>query len=294
VNLDTLEYKPSPYRYFLEIEQLERSIFEDAVGQVVSIAKEKYRPKRITEKKMDAATPRIQHNNVFEFCNSHQITAHGIRHNMTFDLAVKLKTYYYLSQKETETALLDWIDNQEGKYSSTKEEAIRDTKFQAQYVYSKGYERRGKLVESIVLTELNTAFFADIVNDKNKVGIMERNAMTVLVALIRHAKLFLNNTFFISYDAITEITDLRRMAINPCLTRLESLGKIEVVQRVDFTKRIPHANTYKLNLDVDQEEANDGYTIQYDSKINVLDILNHFYSDKYLKTVLTKSLYNSI
>lgn len=294
VNLDTLEYKPSQYRNFLEIEPLERSVFEDIVGKVASIAKKKRIPKPSIEKKNEVAKPIIQLGNVFAFCNSYEITAYGQRHNMTFDLAVKLKTIYKLSQKETEAALLDWLDNQEGKYGSSKTEAIKDTRFQVHYVYSRGYERRGKLVESVVLTELDTAFFADIVNDKNKVGIMERNAMTVLVALIRHAKLFLNNTFFISYDAITELTDLRRMAINPCLKRLESLGKIEVVQRVEFTKGIRQANTYKLNLDVDQEEFYDGYTIRYDNKINVLDILNHFYSDEYLKVMLTKSLYNNV
>jgi hypothetical protein len=293
VNLDTLEYKPSQYRYFMKIEQMERSAFNAVLEKVLSTSTAKYRPKQIAEKNKNNSIKESHSDNVFAFCNSHQITAHGQRHNMTFDLALELKTIYCLSQKETEEALLDWLENQKGRYGSTEAEAIKDTKFQAKYAFSKSYERRRRLVESIVLTDVDTAFFADIVNDRNKVGVMERNAMTVLVAMIRHAKLFLSDSFFISYDELMELTDLHRMAINPCLKRLESLGKIEVVKRVEFTKGIRHANTYRLRLDVDQEEVTDGYTIQYDSKINVLDILKHFYSGKHLKSILTRSLYNS-
>jgi hypothetical protein len=296
VNLNTLEYKPSPYRYFLDIEQLDKSFFENVVGLVAAIMKEKHFPKRNVEKKEGGTTSPIiiQQTNVFSFCNNHEITAYGQRHNMTFDLAVQLKTLYGSSQKETEAALLDWLDNQEGRYSTGKVAAIKDTKFQVQYVYSKGYERRGKLVESVILSAHDTAFFADIVNDKDKVGVMERNAMTVLVALIRHAKLFLSNQFFMSYDKIIELTDIRRTAINPCLRRLESLGKIEIIERVEFTKGIPQANTYKIALDVNQQDESEGYTIHYDSKINVLAILKRFYSDQQLKTILTKSLITAL
>ncbi|WP_156926671.1 TOTE conflict system archaeo-eukaryotic primase domain-containing protein [Cohnella panacarvi] len=298
VNLDTLEYKPSQYRNFLEIEPLNRDFFNNdvvaVIEEVAPVVTKMRIPKRRIVTKVETAPRVIQEKDIFAFCNSYEITAHGQRHDMTFDLALRLKNDYKLSQKETEAALIDWLDNQEGGYGSSKAEAIRDTKFQAQYVYSRGYERRGKLIQSIVVTKDEAAFFADIVNDKNKIGIMERNAITLLVAFIRHAKLFGDNQFFMSYDQIERISAVRRMAINPCITRLEHLGKIEIIERIDFKKGITKANRYKIALDVTHKEAMEGYIIHYDSEINVLDILSHFYSVNQLKSMLTKSLYNNI
>lgn len=292
-----LEYMPGQYKYFLSIKQLDRSTFKACVKEVRVASKKA--GITIQKKKLQSASKAIRptntrQDNITKFCSGYQITAKGQRHNMTFDLAVKLKTFYHLSVKDTTTVLLDWLDTQEGKYSSSKEEAVRDTLFQAEYVYSRGYEYRGRLVETATLTATDAAFFADIRNENHQIGPMERNAMAILVALLRHAKLFMSNDFYISYSKITELTDVRRNAINPCLRRLETLGKIEIVERVDFKKMIPHANTYKLIYPVDTDEVIEGYALRYDSKIEILDILHHFYNSKQLKNMLTKSLYNSV
>lgn len=294
VNIDTLEYKPAQYKYFLEIKQLDRNKFNEIVTSVYAESTSDNTIKKLRKRTTPSRSISIiQRENIFSFCNGYQITGHGQRHNMTFEIALKLKTLYGLTEKETADALLDWLDTQEGRYSSSKDKAIEDTLFQVHYVYSKGYEYRGKLIDTITLTESDAAFFAGIVNAKNKVGIMELNAMTILIAFIRHAKLFQDNTFFISYNQIVQITNIRRNTINPCLRRLETLGKINILERVEFTKGVRQSNTYQLNHDIEQEDTS-GYTIKHDDKVDVLSILKYFYQDKQLKKMLTKSLYNAL
>jgi len=278
VSLDTLDYKPAPYKYVLGIEQLSRDRFTEIVSVVRKRAKEKglHTPKRPVS---SAPTIRnnMDQNNIIDFCNSYQITAQGQRHNITFEMAIRLKTMYQVSEKVARKALLAWLATQEGNYGSSKEVAIKDTEFQVKYVYSRGYEYWGRLVESVILTEQDIVFISNIANESRLIGPMERNAMAILVAMVRHAKLFITTEFYMSYNQISQLTGVRRNAINPCLRRLESLGKIDVVDRVDHSKGIPHANTYRLKYDFKVDDT-DGYELHHGMKINVLEILDHFYS----------------
>ncbi len=294
VNIETLEYKPAQYKYFLGIKQLERSNFNEVVSNINPDAKETRKIYKAAKKTTFRVTSKAQLENVFSFCNSYQITGHGQRHNMTFDLALKLKTIYGLTEVETKDALLEWLDTQEGRYGSSKDEAIKDTLFQAKYAFSRAFEYWGRLVDSVTLTKDDITFFVDIVNDKNIIGIMEKNTMTILVALIRHAKLFHDNKFYISYNQIVLITDVRRNTINPCLGRLETLGKIKIIERVEYTKGIRESNTYQLNHEINIQENTSGYTIRHNDKIDVLAVLKHYYQDEQLKALLTKSLYNAL
>lgn len=290
VTLNKLQYKPAQYKYFLNIRPLNRATFNQVINQVGIQGKAVC----IDDENDDNAhKDDLQYETALDFVHSNIITAYGQRHDMLFDMARKLKSLYGLSKEETTEFLMYWLKLNEGKYRTPKEKAIEDAIFQVDFVYSKGYEVRGRIIESAFFAETDMNFLADIVNESGTIGRTELNIMEILVSMLRHAKVFLNNEFYMSYNEIIRRTGIvNRNLVSKYLKRLEELKKIEVVDRVPYKKGNSKANTYRINHHFD--DVYTGYEIAYSGRIDVLEMMKYFYIDNQLKTMLTKTIYNEL
>lgn len=298
VDTDKLQYIPLQDDYFLSIKQMNIDLFSKSIKNV--LGKDYF--KKILCNNYKKSTDNINLNrkvkfnarkDVINFLKGYSITRHSERHDMTYDIILRLKDRFNLDKEESERYISQWIKWQKGKYNSTENEAKIDTINQLNTVYRKSnmyglYNKENYIIKKDMENLIN------IRNSKGKIDFNEKNAMIVFLALIVQRKLTNSEEFFMSYTQMIQLTKVKRNYINPCLKRLEKLGKISIIDRVNYYFGQAKANRYRINFDIHYDtDLDTKYKVYYGKIINIYELLYKFYEDD-LIYILSKGLYNKL
>jgi len=227
------------------------------------------------------------HKEIIDFLKGFEIKNQGVRHNIIFKIALHLKSRFNLKRKETLKYIIIWSKNNDGKFMTDYKSAIIDAKFQVNDVYNKNKKLFGSTSQVAYLSNKDIDFCLDIRNEEGKICNKELNAIKVMLSLICQAKMCKREQFFMSYTQIRQLIDIRRNYINPCLKRLEELGKIKIINRVDYQNGSREANEYYINLSVINDNSEKRFQMYYNKKPDIVQILEFFYNVNSLKEMLS-------
>ncbi len=231
---------------------------------------------------------------IIDFLKGFEIKNQGMRHNISFKIALYLKNRFNLKREETLKYVLIWLKSNDGKFKTDYKSAIIDARFQVNDVYDKNKELFGSTSQVAYLSIKDIDFCLAIRNEEGKICNKELNAIKVLIALICQAKMCKSQQFFISYTQIRQLMDVRRNYINPCLKRLEELEKIKITNRVNYENGSREANEYCLNRDILNENSDKCYQMYYNKRPNICELLKYFYDISEIENILSSKLIRKI
>lgn len=217
----------------------------------------------------------------------------GTRHNVTLRLAIFLKCYYQIEKEEVFNLLHDWLGMQDKQiYTSTFEEALKDTRRIVDDVFEKNYILQIKKTDiPISINELRTILTARNINDKH----FTHNQKLVLFALLIHSKRYADRNsriFYMTYSQMTNATDVKsRKSLKNAITQFEEIGLITIHRSNEgqIGTYIKLANKYEVLFgdecmnEKDKIEDN----LIYDIGLFTLLINKHFQQSE-LKSILPR------
>ena len=210
------------------------------------------------------------------------LKARSTRHNTTLILAMFFKSYYKLERDEVFNILKEWLTKQDKSlYTSTIDEALKDTRQIVEDVFNKNYTLSIKQTDiHISVDELRTILTARNTNNKH----FTHKQRLVLFALLVHSKRYTDDCqriFYMSYQQMTKATGItNRRILQGIINQFEQVGLITVHRR-NKTQEGTHLklpNQYEVLFVDEQANACDEIdnSLIYDSGLFTVLINKHF------------------
>ena len=229
------------------------------------------------------------------------LKAKGSRHKSTFQLILFLKSYYGLSEAEATDQILKWLHDQDPRhYDTPLDEAITDTLQMVDYIYTNDKSLNIANRELIVtVDELRIILTATKSNGKQ----FTPKQKTVLFALLMHAKRYTsdnNNTFYMTYDQITDATGFAdTKSISGLISEFEEGGYIAISRRNESAegtyKKLPNvyevlfmARENAIEYSIDGTVNNDVSRVTTYDSLTLRDLINQHFTDKQLRQMLPR------
>lgn len=180
----------------------------------------------------------------------------GTRHKATLQLVLFFKDHYGLDKEATADKILEWLNEQSGRYNTLYELALKDTLEIVDYVYDNDKSLH------ISNTEINVTIdeMRSIITAKTKEGKPFRpKQKAVLFALLIHSRRYTTTnkpTFYMTYDQIIEVTDYKnRKSLAELLTNFEAAGYITIHRRNEQCEgsHLNRPNIYEMNFETNKK-----------------------------------------
>lgn len=274
------------FEYILAIEKMNKDSFMDIIEESKDVSGIKGKVKTITETKEDDVDalryqqPRLYLQNIDEEYTLEYILdilkkgikRKGTRHNCLFMLAKYFKCEQGLNTEEIQSALIEWMSEQDKRmYSTSWNQCLKDIKYLSNYVHDKDIQmtiKYRKLSGEISKTQL-----------LNMMKLKKKNRKLLYFSMIKHSHHFSkqNGVFYMAYSVMRESTGISSdETIKKCIDDLIAYNLIVAVSRNIKIKGENWKETNKYKLIDFEGNINDRY-------INVN--YNKSYVESYFETV---------